>query len=424
MNIKPIQKAQESGKILIVTLVIALLVALAIGSLLVIARNQSVMTARSQVWGAELPIAEAGIEEAMCHINMRLPNLETNGWQKSGSKFSKTRALGDGYYFTTITTAPSTPPVIISIGYGRIPMTTNFTSRRLMATTRLGPPGFGVVGKESVKMNGNPFMDSYNSSDENFSTGGFYDPAKRRDRIGVGTLSSNSPAINTGNGSIFGSASTGPGGTVAGNVGDGLWLASNGYSGQQSGHVTDDFNMAIPDVVLPSPWNPRFTPTNGVIGGLTYGSILPAGDWQFGAVNINSSSSSIYVQGNVRVYFTGLLKMSGSASVTLAPGASLEIYLGAGMDLSGNCVINPSGIPSQCSIYGLPGTTDMKYSGTAKAYCKLYAPNADISVVGDFDFHGSVVGKTVTLSGSAAFHYDEALNAGKPDYIVSNWEEL
>jgi hypothetical protein len=412
------------GKILIVTLVLALLVALAVGALLVIAKNQSVLTARSQTWASEIPIAEAGIEEAMSHINMRLKNLETNGWMKSGTKYAKTRTIGNGYYSTTITTAPSTPPTIISIGYGRIPLQTNFTSRRVMATTKLGPPGFGVVGKNGVVMNGNPYMDSYDSSTEDYSTGGLYDPNKRRDRIGVGTLSTNKPAIDTGGGIIYGSAATAPGGTVSGNVGDGAWLAANSYSGQQSGHVTDDFNMAIPDAALPSPWSPSFSPIGGVIGGITYGYILPGGDWQFGATTLGSSSSSIYVTGNVRIYFTGLLKMSGSASVTLAPGATLEIYLGAGMDLSGHCVINPSGIPSACSIFGLPGTTDMKYSGDAKTFCKMYAPNADISVAGDFDFNGSIVGKTVKFSGNAAFHYDEALNAGKPDYVVSSWEEL
>jgi hypothetical protein len=391
---------------------------------LVIGRNQAVLTARSQTWASEIPIAEAGIEEAMSHINMRLKNLETNGWAKAGSKFSKTRVIGNGYYATTITTAPSLPPTIVSIGYGRIPLQTNFTSRRIMATTRLGPPGFGVVGKNGISMNGNPYMDSYDSSNEDYSDGGFYNPNERRDRIGVGTLSTNNPAINTGGGIIYGSASTAPGGTVSGNVGDGAWLAANGYSGQQAGHVTDDFNMAIPDVVLPSPWNPSFSPTNGVVGGVSYGYILSPGDWQFGSVNLSSSSSSIYVSGKVRIYFTGLFQMSGSASVMLAPGASLEIYLGAGMDLSGNCVINPTGIPSRCAIYGLPGTTSMKYAGTARAYCQMYAPNADIRITGDFDFFGSVVGKTVSMNGGAAFHYDEALNAGKPDYVVASWEEL
>jgi len=319
---------------------------------------------------------------------------------------------------------PTAPPQIISVGFGRVPLQTNFTSRRLYAQTKLGPPGFGVVGKLGVTMNGNPFMDSYDSSDPNYSTGGFWDVNKRRDRIGVGTLSSNKPAINTGGGIIYGSAATAPGGTVSGNVGDGAWLAANGFSGQQPDHVTDDFNMAIPDVVLPSPWNPSFSPVSATIGGVTYGYVLTAGDWQFGAVSVNSSVGSIYVQGNVRIYFTGQLKMSGGASVTLAPGATLEIYLGAGMDLSGHCVINPSGIPSRCSIYGLPGTTDMKYAGTAQAFCKLYAPNADITITGDFDFNGSLLGKTVKLSGSAAFHYDEALNAGKPDYVVASWEEM
>jgi hypothetical protein len=94
------------------------------------------------------------------------------------------------------------------------------------------------------------------------------------------------------------------------------------------------------------------------------------------------------------------------------------------MDLSGQCVINPTAIPANCMIYGLPTCTSMKYSGTAAAFCRLYAPNADLVVTGDFDFSGSAVGKTVTLSGTANFHYDEALSAGGPEYKIVSWEEL
>ena len=132
----------------------------------------------------------------------------------------------------------------------------------------------------------------------------------------------------------------------------------------------------------------------------------------------------ILVQGKVRVYFTGDFKMSSGPSVSLAPGATLEMYMGGSMDLSGHCVINPTGIPANCIIYGLPTCTSMKYSGDAEAYCRLYAPNADITVTGDFDFSGSVVGNRVQFSGNASIHYDEALNGGGPDYKIVSWEEL
>jgi hypothetical protein len=431
----PYFQSHRRGSVLVTTLVLAMLVGIVVGALLVVGRNQNVLAARSQTWCSEIPIAEAGIEEAMAHLNSRPTNIASRGWSGSSSNVSKTRTIGNdtGYYFASIST--SKPPTIVSIGYGRIPLSSNYTHRTILAMTKLAPPGWGVVGKKSVSMNGNPYLDSYDSSDTQFSTGGLYDATKRRDRAGVGTLSTNAGAINTGsNGKIYGSAATGPGGTVIGTVGDGAWDTSPG-TGQQPGHVTDDFNMAVPNATLPANFSatPQTVPLLGsVLGGIYsgYTYVLPAGDWKFPATTF--SSGGVYIQGTVRLWIDGSFSMSGTATVTLAPGATMEMYIGnptagapsVSMDLSGQCVINPNGIPANASIYGLPNCTSMKYAGTAKAYCKLYAPNADITITGNYDFNGSVVGNTVQFSGTANIHYDEALSGGGPDYRVVSWEEL
>jgi hypothetical protein len=180
--------------------------------------------------------------------------------------------------------------------------------------------------------------------------------------------------------------------------------------------------MAIPDVTLPSPWFPQPPPLPGIIGGISYSYVLTPGDHTF-TTAVNFSSGGVYVQGKVRIWFKSDFKMSGTAKVVLAPGATVDIYIAGEMDLTGQCVVNPLGIPANCRIFGLPTCVSMKYAGTAEAYCKLYAPNADIRVTGNFDFSGSIVGNTVQFSGTANIHYDEALVDG-PDYRVVSWEEL
>jgi hypothetical protein len=181
--------------------------------------------------------------------------------------------------------------------------------------------------------------------------------------------------------------------------------------------------MAIPMPTLPSPWNPQTTPQyNMNVGGIFYDYYLAAGDWQFNG-DVYPSGAGIYVAGKVRVYITGNFKMTSTTAITLAPGATLELYIGGTMDLSGSCVINPSGIPNNCVIYGLsPGLTTWKYAGTAEAYCRLYAPNANLTITGDFDFSGSAVANSLTFSGTSNIHYDEALRGG-PEYQVVSWEE-
>lgn len=408
---------------MITTLVMALLVGLVVSALLFVAQQQNYMTSRAQVWSSEIPIAEAGIEEAMALLNSRPPTLAQDGWTKQGTDFVKTRTLTNSYYYTVITPIGFTATNrIVSIGFARVPLATNYTQRTVRALAKLGPPGWGIVTKTTFEMNGNPYVDSYDSSDPRYSTNGMYDPTKRRDRAGVASTSGLTPAIDTNGGEIYGSAGTGPGGTVDGDVGSGAWLSSN--SGQQPDRVYNDFNMAIPDATLPANFSPSaFPPLPGIVNGVTYVYKITAGDWQFDS-NVSLSSQKIYVEGKVRIYFRRDLKMTSSASITLATNATVEIYLGGDMDLSGDCVINPTGIPNNCAVFGLPGCKEIKYAGNAQAFIKLYAPNADIRLTGDFDFCGSMVGNSIRTSGNSAIHYDEALRNGAPDYVVVEWEEL
>jgi Tfp pilus assembly protein PilX len=415
---------REQGTVLVTTLVMSMLIAIVIAALLFVAQQHNQMTARSRVWSSEIPLAEAGVEEAMALINSRPSTLQSEGWQRINStNFWKRREFTNAYFHATI--LPSSASLsaatntIVSIGFARVPLRTNYTRRTVVAIAKLGPPDFGIVSKTTISMNGNPYIDSYDSSDPRFSTNGVYDPTKRRDRAGVATTSSLSPAIDTGGGDIYGSAATGPGGTVSGDVGDGAWLASGG-TGSQPGHVTDDYNAAITDVALPSPWNPNLIALPRIIDGVTYAHGLSAGDWQFNT----DVSGSIYVEGKVRVYFRRDFKISGGTAIRLAPGATLEMYMGGDMDLSGSAIINTAGIPANCTIYGLPTCRSIKYSGGAEIIAKLYAPQADIRISGDFDFSGSMVGNSIRLSGNCAVHYDEALGGDGPDYKIVSWEEL
>src|SRR3954454_12479895 len=120
----------QCASALVVMLVITTMVSILVAALLMVAREQNNSTARSATWGSEIPMAEAGIEEAMAHLNSGVPTFFTHRWQLSGSNVIKSRYFtndggnyASGYFYTAITT--SKPPVIVSIGYGRIPRNTN-----------------------------------------------------------------------------------------------------------------------------------------------------------------------------------------------------------------------------------------------------------------------------------------------------------
>lgn len=422
MRLRP-SRAASRGKVLFSVMIIAVLASMVVGALLLLAQQQHYITARSATWCSEIPLAEAGIEEAMAHLNSsKIPRLATNGWAYNGNAgFSKSRTLPEGYFYATIFT--NKPERIVSIGYGRIPRQTNYTSRTILAMIKRLPPAYGIIGRQGVALSGTSVIDSYNSADPEASTGGLYDISKRRDEAGVATHSSARPAITTGSAKIYGWAATGPAGTVEGNVGDGVFLSTS--SGIQEGHVADDFNMAMGPASLPSPWGGfARTPLPGIVGGVSYSYVLVNGDYEMSDLKV-SGGKGVYVTGNVRVWIRGDFRLSGGAEILMGPSATLEIYLSGNADVSGRGIINPSGNTTICSFYGLPSCTSIKLTGSADLYLKLYAPNADVEVGGTFDFHGSMVGKTVECNGLAGIHYDEALGGRLgPSYKIISWEEL
>ena len=102
-----IQANHSRGSVLVTTLIITALVTIVVAALLAVVQRQNYFTARSTTWCSEMPIAEAGIEEAMAHLNSRPVNFATNGWSLSGSNVVKSRfftnagsTLADGYFYT------------------------------------------------------------------------------------------------------------------------------------------------------------------------------------------------------------------------------------------------------------------------------------------------------------------------------------
>ena len=191
---------------------------------------------------------------------------------------------------------------ILSVGYARIPRQTNYTSRSVLTFLDYKPPVVGVVGIQSVTMGGTAVADSFNSTDPDYSTGGLYDPNKRLDHAGIGTLGTNKPSISTGSAKIYGTASTGPGGTVSGNIGDGDFFAGGG-SGIQDGHVRDDFNMNIASVPLPSSlpgWKGagRAGKTSQTIGGVTYEYVYNNNDYEESSLSLNGTKAALINKGS------------------------------------------------------------------------------------------------------------------------------
>src|SRR5712692_3929577 len=69
MRTGPFAKKSLAGQILVATLVIAGVLGIALAAYLNTIHTQNNLTVRSQVWNSSMPLVEAGIEEALAHMN-------------------------------------------------------------------------------------------------------------------------------------------------------------------------------------------------------------------------------------------------------------------------------------------------------------------------------------------------------------------
>src|SRR5712691_6903522 len=94
----------QCGGVLIVTLLFCVILGIMMGSYLSLIKAQRFSVARSQVWNSAIVVAEAGIEEAMAHLNsgVNTNNLAVNSWVGLGvGTYAKTNFVANGYSVVT-----------------------------------------------------------------------------------------------------------------------------------------------------------------------------------------------------------------------------------------------------------------------------------------------------------------------------------
>src|SRR5438046_7433954 len=99
----------EAGSVLVITLLLALILAITLAGYLWWVRTQNLLVAESQAWNSALALAEAGIEEGMAQINVLegtdyvmnyMSSVSTN-FPQNGTKYGPlltARTLTNGSY--------------------------------------------------------------------------------------------------------------------------------------------------------------------------------------------------------------------------------------------------------------------------------------------------------------------------------------
>jgi len=136
-------------------------------------------------------------------------------------------------------------------------------------------------------------------------------------------------------------------------------------------------------------------------GGFHYGNYgkTGSGTCQLGPVHISGDlklTGSIGIELQGTVYVDGKIRMSGSSYVV---GPSTLVAEGD-ITVTGSGHLDPDELPVIMSVYG-----DIQCSGSSETSAVLYAPNAEVELVGSASVYGAVVGYSVGTTGSSVISY-------------------
>lgn len=265
-------------------------------------------------------------------------------------------------------------------------------------------------------------IDSFDSGDPTKSNNGLYDPAKRQQNAKLGSLDSTGSDLK--GLSLYGDLLyTGPAPQGTQNV---------------TGQITSPFNETLQPVTTPT-----WTSVNGSYGLVNSAKTLVAGPvgsptrFKMTSVALSAGADVMTMtppaagqQGEIEIWVTGDLKISGGAQIISQTGVKVTFYIEGNIATTGTGMVNQSNRSANFVLQGVTPTDgsarSFKTSGTANLMASLYAPWYDITLGGGGEYVGAFVGKTMTMSGgSAAVHYDEALSrsGGGLLYTVASWTE-
>lgn len=275
---------------------------------------------------------------------------------------------------------------------------------------------FAIAAKEGLDLNSwNLYVDSFNSTDPQYSTNGQYNSTKRRDRGDLALAGGLTNSIYVGSATILGHVLTSSNAPVMfgpqGAVGNLLWDLTR-RRGIQPSWYTNDLKIDSWDVERP-PTGGYLTPSAGTNAGTYYDYILSGHEltgYDYALPGL--TDESMYVTGNAVLHVLGTINCSAQSTITIASNSSLTIYMHGADAYFGGVVGSQSVNATNFAYFGLPENTNLvinanQFTGT------ICAPSATLTLsstnIYGLDFVGACVVSRVRLNTRLNFHYDENL---------------
>ena len=436
----PAPSARQRGTVLIVTLLVMALIALGLGSYLSLNLSTSRLSRQGYQQNAAFHLAEAGAEEALWSFNQANAHNPAAwadwtvqppaAWRKfTGFDYGGNTTGSVKVYVSNLTPTGNDRPQVVALSTVESPGTP--TNTRMLQVT-LGRRSYftgGIVARDLMRFAGiNTAVDSWNSDpDNNPATPPVpYSLAVRNDQAVIATMAMQNSGMLVNQASVLGFVATGgaaPEVGVHGSIG-GFTTPANVQI--DPARVSTSFSADLPVVTAP---------TDGTViasVGASLGTTGQTTSWRCPALTLRGSQT-LTILGNVTLVLTAAtgkaLDVTGNASIIVPAGSSLTLYAEGNVLIAGNGLGNANPQPVSCRLFGTGAAgagQSLQVAGNGALKAVVYAPNADVSINGNGDVMGAVVGQTITFTGEAKFHYDESLahyDDNTPFQVV-RWREL
>jgi Tfp pilus assembly protein PilX len=218
----------------------------------------------------------------------------------------------------------------------------------------------------------------------------------------------------------------------------GVWdaITNNGYRGSigSNGVITSNGNITVQGDIGYGPAGDYVV--NGGASDVS-GSVLqmpqekyfppiPSFSTANGNTNINNSTvtigggadlASCNQLGNYRIGANATLVLSGGTycfkGITIAALGTVQvestatILVSDTLALGGNGIVTAPGFDPVDVRIDYAGTAQADLTGSTSAFMEVYAPNANLKLNGGPEYHGSFIGKTLTVGGGVHVHFNE-----------------
>jgi hypothetical protein len=208
----------------------------------------------------------------------------------------------------------------------------------------------------------------------------------------------------------------------------------NGDAGA-AGAITLNNSPVVTGITAPN--SPAETPYDNIPCALpsgTYSPVTPelaaVGYTGNGVLNL-ASGQTLNLTGSQYVFKS--VSMAGTSKLTLPLNQHVDIQVQDSIYMAGGSIVNTTHKATdlsftQCGTPTNPSKTNYwGLTGGADAYFSVYAPNNVVYALGNSAFYGAVISSIFYITGSAQFHYDEALaRAASPKLKVqrSTWTQM